>query len=309
MVIPFGRLSGYNKGLNLKHPLSTTLLLLTACQKPTISRQDPEGISLPKKVEIYEEGLQDRVDSMGCDQLLFASLLGSVGYELDIERHEGEPGQWFRTPNQDCYETGRSGSTISRDMLLGLLFYGYHRGELDLLDRLYHYGKENNWKMGDGSLSRIYLTPVMQKTLALAIEKLGGESYPESTINDSIEWKIGGQKGFEAHLMVLHVLLRGDILGKITKDQNKRLSEQYGRVSDSGLNCYIYGLFNRDSHLPESYSLTDDPKFPNDRLPTSNDRCTPWVWERDPKDWVPCSEQKKIHTGGDFLFLAKRMEG
>ena len=87
-----------------------------------------------------------------CDSLLF-SALAAVGMQekIDILAARNEEGQWFRTPAKDCLATGRSGSTISRDMFMGLFWYMFTFNEQDMINELWEYGEAHEWLMGEGS--------------------------------------------------------------------------------------------------------------------------------------------------------------
>ncbi len=57
--------------------------------------------------------------------------------------------------------------------------------------------------------------------------------------------------------------------------------------------------------------LLNEGFFPSDGLPTSANYCTDWLTQRDddPKDWSPCPDEAKTHSGGEFLFAAALLLG
>lgn len=258
---------------------------------------------LTAKVGIYLNQLNSVQDSNGfvetkaCDALLFTALIASTGAgNIDLEAAKQDDGRWFRRPSKDCYATGASKSTISRDMLLGVYWYIWSHKRLDLAQELWQYGSSRSWIMGDGLRNRVTLTPIMVSTLAFLIDRLGGERH-SGWMSIPVYWNTAGS-GFEWHLKVLHMMLR-ERLG--ADDFN--VEDTYAEIAAEQPNNPLFRLANKETNKAVEL-LLNDKWWPNDRLPTNLDRCSAWITERDyGPSWIGCAEPHK-HSGGDLLFVA-----
>jgi hypothetical protein len=264
--------------------------------------------ALRKKHNLYRSLMEkSHTDKNGfimyheCDSLLFSCLVNAaMNKHFNVEAAMDETGAWHRRPldHGSCYPE-RSGSTISRDMLLGLMFYIWRQKRLDLATDLFDYGKKNSWIMGKGDIARIYMTPGLQSTLAEIIYRLGGKNY---FIRRNIPQLYGKTNGYAAHLDVIHLRLREELLDKPV---GKKLFNYHAdREQMNPLFQYLAGNFNK------AYSILMSEKYwPSDRLPTSKDRQEEWLVQRDyskERDWIssPSHDTKKEHSGGDFLFVS-----
>jgi hypothetical protein len=153
-------------------------------------------------------------------------------------------------------------------------------------------------------ISRTYFAPNLQATLAEVIYRLGGTnkvSYrgiPQTYVQNT---------GFAAHLQLLHILLRADLTGGIENTALQVVKYNYNRSPQNPLFAYAYHRYVDGDQTETQDILLIETLFPNNRLPTSHDRCEPWLSQRDGgKDWEPCDLDKeaRIHSGGDFLFVA-----
>lgn len=267
---------------------------------------------LERKYWVYRALYTDHQDQHGfilsshCDSLLFTGLLGGVLPEgIDIKAAEKSPGEWTRRPLVDgedtCYPDN-SKSTISRDMLLGLQFYAWKNQRLDILEDLWDYGKANTWIMGKGAPSRIIFTPNSQALLAEAIFRLGGEDH---FITRAIPTLRNENTGFQAHLDHVSILLSGELEGEISGKDLEIMAGHVKRVPDNALVRYIHSKYTDGIQDAAIKSLLNESWFPRGRLPTTTDRKSGWLWERDPgADWSPRSGAAETHTGGDFLLVA-----
>jgi hypothetical protein len=238
-----------------------------------------------------------------CDSLLFSGLYGAGGGVVDLRAARDESGMWHRRPlaYPECYGES-SKSTISRDMMLGVLWYIWETQDLELAEELFAYGKTHEWIMGDGNLWRIYFTPGLQATLAELIYRLGG---PDYYAYRAIPQSYSRNVDYAAHLDVLHILLRGELTGKLEKSAKDVLEYNFKRESKNALFSYAWHRYS-DGNQDDTYALLlNEAWWPSDRLPTSADRCEGWLLQRDEgEDWAPCDDDK-THSGGDFLFVAK----
>jgi len=288
--------------------LTFPFLLTCGTNKPKENTSIEIKEVLKQKYELYKELNNSVQDTNGfilfehCDSLLFSSLLG-ISKQVNVEAAKNSNGQWFRRPltYPECYSNYSSKSTISRDMLLGLFYYIYYNKRLDIAEDLFKYGQDNLWIMGEGDPSRTVFTPSMQATLAEIIYKLGGDNHPHRLYPQSFT----KNTSFEAHLTILHILLRAELLGKLTNEELDIVKYQYKRLPKNALFSYTYHKYTDGNQEETINTLLDTNIFPNSNLPTSNNYCTDWLWSRDEsKDWSPCPEENKQWTGGELIFVA-----
>ena len=129
-----------------------------------------------------------------CDAVLFDSLRHvALNEEFDIERANLN-GKWLRRPQGDC------GSTISRDMLIGIMVYLFHFKKTDLVIELYDYMIRNKFKMGDEfepPNTRVFATPNIAFTLAKIKNKLTGS---KNVLGYLPIWPYSVSLGYPSHL-------------------------------------------------------------------------------------------------------------
>jgi len=296
------------------------LLSATMCGKPENKKQ-PEITQISKielvqqKYNIYKNLSLARQDANGfvevdkCDSLLFSALLG-VALPVNIEAARDSTGQWFRRPlnYEACYPNGAK-STISRDMLIGVLWYIWKNKDLNMAESLFSYGVEHFWIMGEGAASRIYFTPALQSVLAEIIYKLGGYNHYVYRALPQAYFK---NTDFEAHLDILLILLKGELLNAVSDTEKDIIEHQRTRMPGNPLFQYAYHKYFDGDQGDTINLLLNTKYFPADRLPTTHDRCESWILQRDMgDDWVPCrtDEVPIIHSGGDFLFISHLILG
>lgn len=290
-------------------------------------------MSLTNQFNLYKRLIKNEQDKHGfiasdqCDSLLFTGLVGCTpGVYVDIRAAMAPDGSWQRRPTDapPCYdctdkwtlktrlvsiykywkENGfdkvamakifeKGGSSISRDMLVGLAWYCYFNKRLDISESVIKYALSHRLIMGDGTPTRTILTPGLLSTYAWISYKLGGPSrwllryIPQSESSKVV--------GFEAHLSVLHILLRNKLTG-MNKYSNL-LTAHAKREPRNALFQFAAG--NTEA---AEYLLSDTILWPANRLPTSDDRYEQWLFQRDDgDDWLP-GGQFKQHSGADFIF-------
>lgn len=263
--------------------------------------------ALSRKHENYLswiKAVQDRdgfIESSECDSLLFSGLVGCVpGIQIDLDKaFDRASGQWHRRPcDRPCFPE-HSKSTISRDMLLGVLWYAYFNKRLDITEQLIKHALRNFGLMGQAvdlktTVGRCLISPGLLSTAAWISYRLGGPSRPWLRYLPQSE--SSSVIGFQAHLSVLHILLRQLVTGK--KTYGKILEKHYNRNSFNPLFCAAVGRYDEARTI-----LMHEAVWPKDRLPTSEDRKEPWVLQREyGKDWWPTIGPAHTHSGGDFLF-------
>lgn len=251
------------------------------------------------------------IESTHCDSLLFSGLVGCVPeVKVYIDDAMGEYGQWFRTPiytkgqldfTKECFNCEKSSSTISKDMLIGLLYFAYYNRRLDITEGLIRYALRNLGIMGKAKdlktlLSRCLISPGLLGTAAWISYRLGGPSRPWLRLLPMSPSK--HVTGFQAHLAVLHILLKN----KLTNENNYKdiLNYHYNRQPNNPLFAIASG------HHSAAKAILANPKlWPDDRLPTNRDRAESWLVQRDfGPDWKPQTDKElTVHSGGDYLFL------
>jgi hypothetical protein len=238
------------------------------------------------------------INSDECDSLLFTGLIGAAGVDIDIEAAQGKPGQWFRRPSQDCYPD-HSKSTISRDMILGLLWYSWRNKRLDIVTDLFQYGRRNDWVMGKGSPSRTALSPLMINTIIRIIQKLDGKAWPY--ISPEIWPKV--EPGYQRHIQTLHLLLRGEVMGKLSGQAVDRLKANYEDEPHNILFQAAHNLWIEETEIDISH-------YPTDRLPSYNDWHDIWPPQRSADDSgrLPGTEYR-VHSGGEIIFIFGTLQG
>ncbi len=243
------------------------------------------------------------IDGQSGDSLLFTGL-ASVIPNLSVNLRaamDPDTGRWARRPLSygDCYPTV-SKSQISRDMLLGVLYSAYYNKDLELSESVIKYAFKHFGVMGKGVISRTLISLPLLSTAAWISYKLGG---PKRRLLRKIPY-IGQNslKGFEAHLQVLHTLLREDLgTPDSSKYRERYYLEHVGREPDNALFLYACGF----TGLAEA-ALDEEKHFPTDRAPNTKDRSEGYLWQRDSgTDWEPSDERPAIrHSGLDYLFVA-----
>lgn len=282
--------------------------------------QVPHRTELEDKFKFYISS--QKLDTNGwitdtkCDGLLFNSLNAVAGASVDIaSAQDKSTGQWFRHPLKDCYPK-ESGSTISRDMLIGLAIWIWHTKNLESLNKLIQYGNAHkdssgDWIMGEeveGGHS-VALNLAFRELLLAMKDSLEGKAL--SNLSDEILTIV---EGFEAHLQVLHFYLQGRMFNGINETQLSLITLYFERDPKNALFAYLYHLYVDGDMTDAVQILLTTKYFPNPRLPASEDRCEFYLWQRSSTkngwqsdDWLPCAEKKLTHSGVDFLFVASRL--
>jgi hypothetical protein len=292
--------------------LVAVLFLLSCAEK----KKEPDvGIveGLKDQATLYKALIKTHQDKDGfiltdkCDSLLFSALANPT---INLAAAEVEPGKWLRRPTSyaECWESDESASTISRDMLLGVMWRAWKQKDLALLERMYSYGERHKWFMGSGDLTATCFSPVFVSTLAQAIYKLGGSDY---TIRN-LAWTWNKKEtGYKAHIQALHILIRREVYGKISNDAVDALERMSDRNRSNALYLALLGRYEEAAVLLKEI-------FPEDRLPSKAEWCEEWRWQREETDesLKPCPTQEAdtekeelTHSGGDFLFIYELLGG
>lgn len=233
-----------------------------------------------------------------CDSLLFSGLIGCVPeIKVDIEAaFDSDKQTWQRRPIENpCYPCG-SKSSISRDMLLGLAWYAWFNKRLDISEQVIKYALSHWLVMGEGLKSRTILMPGLLATYAEISYRLGGPNRWWLRYCPQIEST--SMTGYQAHLSILHVLLRKELTGNSSSLYKRTVKAQYERQPNNPLYAYAAGDIDKAVQL-----LSDERYWPSDRLPTERDREANWLFQRDEGEaWLP-GYGNKVYSGGDYIFL------
>lgn len=279
----------------MKHLALILALLLTACSRTPLPSAPQPSQALTDKDDLYRNMIYPMEDMFGgnCDGLLFASLTAAgAGIVFDVAKWQGADGKWYRSPKHDACDP------TSRDMIQGLMWYLWSTKDVARAEALFEYGLKHWFVMDDRDPSISYLWEDIQFTLALMIHRMGGKDY---TV-----WRfptpcVGFLSGFTAHLQSLTIGLRA-LMGWGDKLNEKCITEMVERHPTNAFFQAIKGIYTGDQ-APATALLLNESYWPADRLPASKDRCTDWLNQREdaPRDWAPCPEEAKTHSGGDFL--------
>lgn len=320
-----------------------TALALTGCSwferdnEPKPSR-GADFAALQVKYEKYLELTSETFDKDGwimtekCDALLHSSMLATTGVismETLLKGRDAD-GRWWRRPSRDCLSTGSSKSSISRDMLLGLMHPIMVNKDYDVAKKLVDYANDNKWTMGehDGSIdgrNRVLLTPGLFNLMADlqdwtassgdAMPRREGDDVPEGvtpgteydeeTPSESREFELSKVR-FTDHLDALSNEIRGTIYGGLTDGELASIKKDRDNDPNNALYHALYSKYTDGNQKKAVDILLREDLFPSDRLPTSADRCNEYIWMHGekPKDWNPC-DKGETHPGHDLLFVAR----
>lgn len=205
----------------MKHLFYIVLMLMAACGSSTNLRTCDLSTYNTPAVELHQDS-HGFVEYEKCDSLFLSGLVSASGIDVDLGEAEINSGEWLRRPADyaECYAAGESRSTISRDQLLGVYWYAWRSQDVDMLERLWDFGKARNWKMGDGRLlgADTVLNPAMISTLAQMLYMMGSDRGSVITRNLPVSWsvKYDTSNYYVNRLTALHLLLRKEAYGSIS---------------------------------------------------------------------------------------------
>ena len=198
-----------------------------------------------------------------CDGMLWSGKYATTACSVKIGAAEFEPGRFGRRPSPRCYDEVNgidqgSKTTWSRDMAMGLFAYAWVCKKLDPLIRHRRYGIANNWIMGqpiaDG---RTVYTPQVIGLMHEIIYKLGGENSPNRALPSVYP---EGLVNYKAHLQMINIWLRGELMGEISRVMHKRIKEHSEREPYNPFYQYMAGLY--EGNQTRAIKLLLDPSMP-----------------------------------------------
>lgn len=288
------------------------LTVLMACGRHGVSDEPTQpSMTLSEVRAVYMDlipSVQDvdgYVDIDECDSVLHTALLGSGGVpiaHMNAARNDND--QWFRRPltYPECLASGGSKSTISRDMIVGLMWYWYTVRDLNAAERFYKYASDRALKFGesDGTVegnSRIYMTPYLMSLLSELIFRLGGENH---VVWRATAARLGADvEGFEAHLHTLTTILWGRLTGFYTGGELA-----YIKVKAENTENALFQYAAEDYVGAEATLLR---QHPHNQLPTSIQMCNPMPYANDIGKMGPetCPKENRTHAGIHFMLISK----
>lgn len=283
------------------------------------------------KQHYYSMELSKHLDSYGLikdtvgDNLLYSSLTAvGVDAALPVEQCFCQKEKiWHRHPlmKKDNWKN-ISPSTISRDMLKGLLFYYWFFNKKKEARKLFWYVLKNfgilgkfekhtspyqiakyssrmpkwlpkiirDWAAKYEPVSRIIISP----SLLLLIAKV---AYPLPSWLTSYQFR--GLVGFRAHLQMLGIALRLLIDRKVSKSEHRVVLEQANREPlNSFFNLVAFAITNEKKYINRFYiTMTNRGFFPTD----GRSRYPFWLWERDSTLWDTKPRLGSL-SYGDYMF-------
>lgn len=286
----------------------TVLLLLISCGHNK-SQEPVPFADIQQKASLYCElskpvykGTRWVVEE--CDGAGFTSLfyLACPNNEVDLSIYSDDAGRMYRNPAKDCYPI-RSKSGFSKDHVLMRLVAAVGQNDTEWPKSFLDYVTSNNGFFCDAidaetKISRCLISPFLAEYLS----KAKGDSSLLSESDDAWFEK----SGFEAHLHVLGIWVKGKIDGFISDADTAYLKAYAEREPLNALYqsmAYRYGQATREDVL-NAFGTTH---WPDDRLPSSSEHCTGYLFQRDmtsKSDWEPCPDENQVYSGTDYSFAA-----
>ena len=147
-------------------------------------------------------------------------------------------------------------------------------------------------------MSRCFISPFLAEYLS----KAKGDSSLLAESDDAWFEK----SGFEAHLHVLGIWVKGKLDGSITNvdlDYLKTYSKREPLNALYQSMAYRYGKASQSDVL----AAFDNEHWPSDRLPSSSEHCSSYLFQRDMTstgDWEPCPGENQVYSGTDYGFAS-----
>ena len=306
------------RGEDLTPNLTRVIQIVMSKQGPDYSWQALQvdadrQIRLKNKFAIYAKLYGNALDSFGfvagCDGLLFTSLLVASGFDQKISLAESrqEPGRWFRSADQNCYPSGRSRSSISRDMLLGLSLALWQKSDGASVNRMLLFSQKNKGILGDAIDSQELLGAAsMSPSLLSLLSEMDFQLNGRNSENRGYFPELGKNlKGFETNLLAMRLILKSSLYGGLLKTDSNLIAALKLNQPQNALFQTIYHAFTDGNGNVAADILLDEKIFPSQNLPSTNQRCEPFLWQRDQNsaDWLPCPDRVEVFPAVDFFWV------
>jgi hypothetical protein len=267
------------------------------------------------------------------DSALFSCLArvsGAASFDPSILLPDGKP---IRHPD---ISPEASKTPVSKDMLNGILWCIWdvgRKGDMsharELVESITVFGKDHVATFGtdigwlfcteddrttyaisdDDWLGRCFAPPAVVKDIYRVLKWAGG------TCDETCEWftavgpnlPIEGD-GYKRHLGVLTTVRNGLVDGAINDNSLAQLREAAEAQPRNALYQAAYALFFDGDQAKAFAALSDRSLFPADALPTTNQYCGEYLFQRDypGPDWDPCPEEggESDGRGVEWIFAA-----
>jgi len=313
-------------------------ILLFSCAKDN-DPQEPIEISseLQEKKLSYlqwEKESNTNADGFvhGGDGMLFSCLKYAAGGLVNWKASHalGDLYWMIRSPDYEPNKTSENWTYYSKDMFVGELICIWVAQDLAFLEGRINWLENNGWDLCGGkdyasswtthSSTCLVKGPIginynLVDTAYEMRKQLGGSGHPATWVPQV--WNPSGDD-YPAHLSVLQILIRGVIMDGINDIQLAYLKNVSKRNPGNALYAAVYGLFS-DGNMDKAINLLENEVyFPYDSLPSSDEYCTEYLFQRAQydgdkldKDWLPCPEEDayEMYDGVDFMFATTVAEG
>ena len=291
----------YQKSLTFCN-IGLFVLLLSACGRPAKYTPSPELIQ--QRSDYLEwvkplQGIHGFISLHHCDALLDSTLLAVGGAQVDVTSARKDTGRWLRRPQElpECKDSEMASTSIASEHILGVMTWAVWNNRLDVLNALWLYGQEHVWKMGTSEFTidaklKSFLHPNLIGTLGESIYAMGGYDHPERLTRLRINTPKDGSR---RHTDMLDILLR-DKLGLDRSTSDIVMVEINRReLKDNPLAQILAGRYVEAERLLLRF-------HPSDRLPNSEETCSPLAWINDNLESCPGVAESVVPA--HFLFLS-----
>jgi len=227
-----------------------------------------------EKRDFYVSNYTPAIFQQRCDNLTFMSLWSAFtsNAETDVYGLELRPGEWHRD-TKGCFPND-SKSEISRDGFIMLLNYLRVQEDSSALHRIWDYGVEHNWIMGDGPwklTNMLPLVPVLAKMInkewtppvvAYNVLSMDIDSHYDAHTNDVKFTKKDLLTGFRGHLLTMYLYLVGKLNGSLNELEFKAVQMLYEENSNNPLVLAVYHRFGDGDQGSAIEILNSDVKNP-----------------------------------------------
>lgn len=218
------------------------------------SKQPHKQETLQQRYEANLKKLTGWPSRTDCDGTLWASVALTAGVQLDIREAKDKEGKWYRSPSKDCFDTGRSRSDFSNDMLVGLIL----SASISDLREYFNWLRLHNYVMGRGDKGATIVKPNVLNVLMRRIGLKHAKRLPY----------IANRKDYVQHIQALMIYIDGRTTGFITRHELELL-KKYDKGKDylfAAIIARYNGTYSRATSMlmaegkPPSYVRGDEPE-------------------------------------------------
>ncbi len=271
-----------------------------------------QATALAAKRELYASLYQKSLDRYsfvdGCDGLLFTSLLVASGlnHNLSLAESSQQPGRWYRSADHNCYPSGKSRSSISRDMLLGLSLALWQTSDGPAVSRVLDFSLKNKGVLGDAiDGQELAGAATMSPSLLSLYSEMDFRLNGINSQNRGYFPELGKTfLGFEANLLALRLILKSSLYGGLLKTDFNLIAGLVKAQPRNALFQVIFHAMGDGNGDAVADILLDETLFPAKTLPDTSLRCEPYLWQRDQfsSDWRACPAQSETFPAVDFFW-------